>query len=215
MSEPTAPAAGTSPEPSPRFAAAVKAAPMKGRWRRRIIRGLVVIILLAAVFRVALFFLLRPTLARVSQAYGVNITFDRQELTLVGGDVGLWGLKITPKDGTEPLLVCDYVRGYVSPTDLLRARLQVLRAEADGVDLALERTSDGKIPLLDIIATATANSPPPAPKPADRTKPLDFTSPLTIEAFRLNHVRAKVRDAFVSPPLEATPPVIAPVPPLR
>jgi hypothetical protein len=123
-------------------------------------RGLVAVILLAFVFRLALFFLLRPTLGRISKAYGINITFDRQELTLLGGDVGLWGLKITPKNSSEPLLVCDYVRGHVSPTDLIMAQLHVLRAEADGVELTLDRTSDGRIPLLDTLAAATSKPSP-------------------------------------------------------
>src|SRR5690348_5641906 len=204
MSDSATPIASAGSVEAPRPGPTAKPLQKKGRWRRRIARRLLAIIVLAVVFRVALFFLLRPTLGRISQAYGVNITFDRQELTLLGGDVGLWGLKITPKDGSEPFLVCDYVRGYVSLTDLIMARLHVLRAEADGVDLALERTSDGRIPLLDTLAAATAKSPPPAAKPAGPSQPLDFTPPLTIEAFRLNHVRAKVRDAFVSPPLNAT-----------
>ena len=85
----------------------------RGSWRRRIFRALVVVIVLAFALRVMVFFALRPTLRRVSEAYGVWITFDRQELTLVGGDVGLWGLKVFPKGSDKPLMACDYVRGNI------------------------------------------------------------------------------------------------------
>jgi hypothetical protein len=68
------PVAAVSSPASPGAPQTKPTPPKKGRWRRRIIRGLVAIIVLAFVLRVTLFFLLRPTLARVSQAYGIDIT---------------------------------------------------------------------------------------------------------------------------------------------
>jgi uncharacterized protein involved in outer membrane biogenesis len=171
------------------------------KWRRRITRTLIVILLLALALRVGLFYAIRPVLRKVAAAYNVDITFDRQEVTLAAADVGFNYIKVTPRGGGAPLLQTDYLRGHISLWELLHGRLHVYRAEADGVDLTLERNADGRIPLLEQL-TSGKTSPPP-PKETEPGKPIEFKSPLTLEAFRLHHVHMKLRDASVSPALEA------------
>jgi hypothetical protein len=169
-------------------------------WRSKLWRAFLVVLTLALALRVILFFAIAPVMRKVAAAYGFDVSFQRQELTLLGGDVGLWGLKVIPSNGAEPVFNADYIRGYISVYELLKARLRVLRAEADGVDLSIERTADGRIPLLEQILQATRSARPKAPTPE---KPLDFTSPLHVEAFRLQHVNARLKDAAVVPPVQA------------
>jgi hypothetical protein len=161
---------------------------------------------LVVIVRLIVFVAIGPVLRRVGAAYGFDITYRTQELTTLGGDVGLWYFKVAPKSGGEPILAIDYLRGNISVVELLKGRLLVRRAEADGVDLRLERNADGHIPLLDQFLAAAATPTSASVTSATPAKPfqIDFTSPLSIQAFRLQHVRAKIRDAAVKPEFLAT-----------
>jgi hypothetical protein len=173
------------------------------RWRLRIQRIVLLLLVLAVVMRIVVFFALGPVMRKVAAAYGYDISFQRQELTLLGGDVGLWYVKVTPKSGGPPVLQTDYLRGSISTIELLKGRLFVERAEADGVDLIIERTAQGRIPLLEQFLTAPASSTLAAGTQPSQPGQMNFTSPLKVEAFRLQHVRATIRDAAVTPSLEA------------
>lgn len=175
------------------------------KWRKRLWRGFLITLTLALVVRVVLFFAIGPVMRKVAGIYGFDVTFQRQEITLLGGDVGLWYLKVTPQSGGEPIFQADYIRGSISTLELMKGRLFVQRAEADGVGLVVERTADGRIPVLDqvIAATTSTTKPSSAAAPAAEQN-LDFTPPLKVEAFRLQHVRATIRDASVKPALQAT-----------
>ncbi len=186
--------------PSPPSSPQKKA--VKGKWRRRIRRTLIALILIVLALRIALFFAIRPVLHKVAAAYDLDISFGRQEMTLSAADVGFWYIKVTPKSGGPPIFSTDYLRGRISTWDLLKGRLYVYRAEADGVDLTLERTKEGRLPVLEQIMASHSATPAPPPK-TEPEKPLDFTSPLKVEAFRLSHVRAHILDESVTPPLEA------------
>jgi uncharacterized protein involved in outer membrane biogenesis len=171
-------------------------------WGRRIRKWIYILLGIAVAFRIILFFALYPVLAKVAEAYGFSATYDRQELTLLGGDVGLWGLRITPSTGGEPVFSADYLRGNISTLALLEGRLWVRRAEVDGCEIVLERTADGHIPLLEHLVSST-----PAPTPSTiPTGPLSlyFNPSLTVEAFRLQHVRTRILDERVQPTFDAT-----------
>lgn len=198
MSEATnEPTSSTTP-PSP----SREQKPAKGKWRRRVRRTLITLVLIVLALRIALFFAIRPVLHKVAAAYNLDISFGRQEMTLQAADVGFWYIKVTPKSGGAPIFAVDYIRGRISPWELLKGHLYVYRAEADGVDLTLERTKDGRLPALEQIMASHSATPAAAPT-TQPEKPLDFTSPLQVEAFRLQHVRAHIRDETVEPPLEA------------
>lgn len=179
------------------------------RWRRRILGGVVVLATFAVVLRVALHFALPSVIDKVAARYGLKVAFERQELTLLGGDAGLWFVKVTPMAGGEPVLAADYVRGDISVVQLLMGRLVVWRVEGDGVELNIERSADGRIALLEqFVSTNTKPAPTPpnaASKPAgDAKKQIEFSSPLRVDALRLNRVRATIRDKSVSPEFIAT-----------
>jgi hypothetical protein len=172
-------------------------------WRRRTRRTVYTILIIAIIFRAILFFALPPVLHKVAAAYGFTATYDRQELTLVSGDVGLWGLKIYDESGGQPVFSADYIRGNISPLALLEGRLYIRRAEVDGSDIILDRTQGGRIPLLEHLITSSTT---PAPQPIVSSGPLsfDFNPTLAVEAFRLSHVRVKIMDESVQPPFQAT-----------
>ena len=98
------------------------------------------VILIGAIFRLSMHLLLPFVANRVAATYGLRCQYDRLTLSVLGGTAYLWNFQLLPKEGGDPILRADYLQGYISPTNLLRGRLVVWRAEADGVDITAERT---------------------------------------------------------------------------
>ena len=175
--------------------------PARHRWRRRLKIAAYVLLLGVLLMRILTIFALPIVLAKVAGYYNLDIKYDRQTLALLGGHAGLWNVRIYPKGGGEPLLTSEYMQGDIVPWRLLTGKLYVIRAEADAVDLVIERTADGRVPLLQQLASmrsaqvAAANAQPQA---------IDFTSPLRIEALRLNKIDAHLRDKAIQPPLDTS-----------
>ena len=168
------------------------------KWRKRLTRITIFLVVLAFVMRAVVQVVFPPVLRKVAKAYGLNATYDRLELYLVGGDVGLWGLRFTPIAGGEPVLATAYCRASISELGLFRGRLDVNRVEAEDTDLVIERTADGRIPLIEqFIGEPSA----PASQTPQTTKaqPLSFDSPLTIDVARLQSATAHFRDLSISP----------------
>ena len=175
-------------------------APKKHPWRRRIKIFLLTVIVISFVLRITMIFALPLVLLRVGRFYGIDIKSTRQSLAIMGGQAALYNVKIYPKGGGDLLFAADYVHGEIIPWRLLTGKLHVLRAEADGVDLIVLRTSDGRIPLLEQLASRQT-----APSKATSTPTqIDFTSPLNVEALRLNRVRAQICDDAVTPRLDTS-----------
>src|SRR5947207_1399978 len=149
-------------------------APKKHPWRRRIKITALTVIVISFVLRITMIFALPLVISRVGRFYGIDIKSNRQSLAIMGGQAALWNVKIYAKGGGDLLFAADYVHGEIIPWKLLVGKLDVLRAEADGVDLIVLRTSDGRIPLLEQLA-----SRPATPSKATNTpREIDFTSPL-------------------------------------
>src|SRR6476620_1626475 len=124
-------AAKTAPKPD---------APKKpGRWKRRILWTLGIILAILVALRVILIFALPPVLRSVAARYGLDCTYERIELYLLSSDVGIWHLSLTPKDGGPRIAHAEYCRADVSPLRLLRGELLVHRVEADEFDFNVER----------------------------------------------------------------------------
>jgi hypothetical protein len=179
--------------------------PPKRRWPRRIRRLVIAVLLLAVISRIVVAVAFPIVLRRVAGFYGLNCSYDRMELSMLSGDAGLWHLTFTPKGDREPIFSSEYIFGDISTLNLLRGRLAVWRVEADGVNILIDRNADGSIPILKMLtakaSTATPVNAPPTSQPA---RPIDLAAPLRIDALRLTHVKAHVRDQSVSPPLDAT-----------
>ena len=186
----TPPSEGTQPpaqEPPPKPRA-------KGRWPGRLKWVFGILLALAVIFRIVLHLALPTVIARVGNYYGLDIDYERATLSLTGGHANLWNVSIRYQDRQEDHLKAEYVQGDLSVVELLKGRLHVFRAEVDGVALAVDREADGSIPVLDHILARL-----PARKPVTD---IDLTSPLRIDALRLNKIRARLRDKSVSPVVE-------------
>ena len=202
-SNPSPPAASPAPPPpvAPASAApADKPARRRRNWRRKILVILVTLFALATVGRVLVSILLPVVLQRVVAFYNLALTYDRAELSLADGNLNLYNLTIRPREGGEPIAHADYIFGNIAPLQLLRGRLYVYRAEVDGIDINVDRNADGGIPLLERFAPASAKSA--ATSPASVPKRVDLTSPLKVEAFRLEHLNAHIHDLHVTPAMD-------------
>jgi hypothetical protein len=174
------------------------------RWRRRGVIALIALVGLAVIFRIALVLLLPAVMNKVTRTYKLQCHYDRLDLSLTGGNAAMWGFQLVPQEGGDPVLRADYLQGNISVLALFRGRLVVYRAAADGVDATFEREANGHIPLLDRFASSGSSAPPPkAPSTANAAAPLDLEPPLRIDALRLEHVRARVLDLCVNPPIDA------------
>jgi hypothetical protein len=175
------------------------------RWLARI-RGLVVLVLLLAVLsRIVVAIAFPIVLHRVAGDYNLDCSYDRLELSMLSGDAGLWNLTFTPKGTAEPIFQSEYVRGDISVLNLLRGRLAVWRVEADGVNILVDRNPDGTIPILKLLGTtSTAAGPSTTATASGQPTPIDLAPPLRIDALRFTHIRARIHDQSVTPPLDAT-----------
>lgn len=174
-------------------------------WRIRLTRLLVLVVILGLIFRALIYVVFPPVLRKVAGLYGLNATYDRMELYILGGDIGLWGLKLSPAEGGDPFLTVSYCRGSISTAALLRGRLHVGRAEAEGAQLAFDRTADGRLPLLEkLIAATRSNASAAAPATTQPSGSLSLDPPLAIEALRLQNGSLHFTDHAVLPAADVT-----------
>lgn len=211
MSESSSDASNT-PEPASTDGKARKDKSSKPRlkgwpkWRRRLKWTAIILLVLGVLFRVLLSILLPVVINKAANYSGMDCTYDRVSLGVLSGEASIWGLKLTSIEGGDPIGQLEYVRGDISIFQLLRGRLVVWRAEADGVDLLARRKQDGSSTLMKLILSQTQQKVAAAPSPpSDGTStPIDLEPPITIEAFRLSHVRAHIIDEKVSPKVDTT-----------
>jgi hypothetical protein len=69
------------------------------RLRRGVLWSLVTLVLLLTIFRVTLPWIVPSVLRKVASGYGLTCEYERLELSLLGGDAGLWNLKLSPIEG--------------------------------------------------------------------------------------------------------------------
>lgn len=200
MSQDTASSSTPSEPPAPAKKADEK--PKRGRWRRRLFKTIFALVLFFVVIRVGVFFLLAMTLRKVANFYDLDLTYGRQEITVLGGDAGLWDVKVSRRGENKPFLEADYVHGNLSVMALLRTHIEIWRMEADGVRLDVTREADGKVPLLELVM-AHLSGKSVANKPASN-QPLELGSPFKIDALRLHRFRARISDLAVTPAFQDT-----------
>ena len=193
----------TDPAPTP--SAKSKKPKRKGwpKWRHRLAWFCGIVLALLFIVRGALPFWFPMALRQLAARYNFDIRYERTEFHLLSGDAALWHVQLIPHGSTDPVLETDYIRGNISTLTLLRGRLDAWRVEADGVQMIVDRSADGSIPLLDQIIKGMPKSnttkAPTAPLPPS---PLNLTPPLTIDAFRLSQIDLVLRDKSVSPPFQ-------------
>jgi len=178
------------------------------RWLRRIGCAVVSLFLLLVVLRFALPFALPAIVAKVAKGYDLACTYERLHFSVLGGYVELWHLIVAPIEGGEPYVHLEYACVDVATTALLRGKIVVRRLEVDGLDVLVDRDEEGKIALLERIGKGAGEQPPEPPpdeEPEEKEEPgeFDLRVPIAIDALRAQHVHLRVRDASVSPPLDA------------
>ena len=108
------------------------------------------------ILRGSLRFLVPWAINRAANTYNLRCTYEKMDLYLIDGDVGIWHLKIEPKEGGAPLAQAEYCRGDISTLQLFRGQLHVQQLVADGVELNIERKADGSMPLLQRLLAGAA-----------------------------------------------------------
>jgi hypothetical protein len=171
------------------------------KWRRRIAVVLATFLLMGIAVRCAVPLLLPTVLQSVASTYGFDATYDDLDFYILGGDVGLWNLRVTPKGGGEPVLQTQYCRAAISTIGLLKGRLQVRRAEADAAVVTIERAADGSIPLLQRIQSGGLPGGSGGSNPNEK---INLEPPLRIDILRLQNAEAHLRDNAVTPVVDVT-----------
>ncbi|MGC4030566.1 MAG: DUF748 domain-containing protein [Tepidisphaeraceae bacterium] len=200
MSDATPPTENPTP---PADAKPLKPKKKRRTWRQRIRLTILALLILAFCFRIALNFLLPTVINRIAAMYDLEVGYDRLSLSMLGGNAQIWGLKVRPANGGEPILQGEYLQGDIQPLELFRGRLVAYRAEVDGLVVAVDREADGSIPLINrfVAQQQKQASPPPAVAPGT-PQPIKLESPLIVEAVRLNHVTVRLHDKSVTPAFE-------------
>lgn len=166
------------------------------KWRRRIIVALTTILICFVVVRALIPLLLPTVLTQVAARYDLDARYDKLDFNLLGGDVGIWNLRLLPRSGGEPVLSIGYCRGAVSTLGLLKGRLDVERAEAEDTTLVVERFPDGSLPLVDRFFST---SDKPRSLPGDQPREIPLEPPLSIDTLRLQRAEARFVDRMVDP----------------
>src|SRR5204863_4436577 len=195
--EPEAPSGSPTLEKTPESSSAVRRPP--GKWRRRFRRLAIVLVVGVLLFRLALSILLPTVIHKTARSFGFDLSYGRLDLNLLGTQAGIWDVTLRAKDRPDNIVHADYGFANISSLALFKLKLRAYRLEVDGMQVAVVRKPDGTIPLIEQLAAALKSKQPPPP-----AEPLRFDSPLAVEAVRINHVKASVRDESVSPPYEDT-----------
>ncbi len=179
------------------------------RWRRRLLWGGAIAVVVLVVLRLILWVALPWILNKTALQYGLQARYERLSLSLLTGDAELWHLAIVPSDANTPLADIEYCRAEVSLLTLLTGRLVVPRLEVDGLDVTLTRAADGTFPQLGALLQVLRERQTAAPQPAARTAPVanaprefDLTPPLRLDAMRFQNVQVRYRDESVTPAFE-------------
>jgi hypothetical protein len=172
------------------------------KWRRRFFVLVTTLVVIGLAFRLLLHVLFPAVLDRVAKTYGLHAEYDKLDLSVLGADVGIWGLRFTPVNGGQPVISMAYCRGAISTFGLLKLELHVKRVEAEDAEVLVERLADGSLPLVErLLGASTASVPAPT---SVESKPPSLDAPFTIDTLRLQNARARFRDATLTPATDVT-----------
>ncbi len=172
--------------------------PAQGRWKKRTIRILAIAGAAVIIFRLSLVFILPAVLQHALGFYGLNASYQRLSLSVLGGDLSIWDLKIRPASGGPSVLTSEYCHGNVSVLQLFAGRLYLRRVEADGAKVIIRRDAAGNGPLLHALLSQSSTTPAGS---AANSK-ISLSSPLRIRAFRLEHLVLHLVDTNVKPAVD-------------
>jgi hypothetical protein len=175
--------------------------------------GVATLVLLVVAVRFGGVALLPSLLDRVGKGLGLEITYARLDLSLIGGTFELRGLDVArrPAEGAaasadDRLVHLDHLALDWSSGELLLGRLHVNSAVVSGLTAKVARAPDGSFgldgwsPPPDAAEPPAPPAPAPAAEPVDLDAPFDFTVPLRVDRVRVDDVAVSFRDEAVAPP---------------
>lgn len=180
------------------------------RWRKRLIRVALVLLVLRGILALSL----PSLLGGVAEGQGFEARWEDLDLSLLGADIELRHLELHPleSDAEAPWLHIEYLRADVELLALFTGDLLVRRVEVDGLDVELQRDAQGVLgPRGATLAAATEADPDEEDEaePADPDEDTELPErgpslapPLALDSLRLQHVRVSLRDETRSPPVE-------------
>jgi hypothetical protein len=176
-------------------------AELQAKWRRRLSITAVFLVAIAVFLRIVVALLLPLVISRVAHSYDLKCKYDRLSLSISGGYAEIWNLQLSPREGGDAVIQSDYCQGEISVLNLFRGRLVIYRLAADGVEMNIQRTADGNIPLLARFIIPSGNSS--GGSSGSPVRPIQLQPSLRIDALRLSHVRAHFEDDYLNPMFHA------------
>ncbi|MCE9595472.1 MAG: hypothetical protein K8S98_14890, partial [Planctomycetes bacterium] len=172
-------------------------------WSRRWVRVVVKTALGLVAVRVLVTLLAPLAISFAARSLELRAEYDELSLSVFSGSAQLSGLAVRARedaDDAPPMLAVGYGLVDVSMLSLLRGELHVERAEIDDVHARVERRADGCVPWVRHLGL----DQPAAPKKEvpKEPQPLDFTSPVRIDALRALRVGIELVDASVTPAID-------------
>ena len=154
--------------------------------------ALATLVLLVVAVRFGGVALLPSLLDRVGKGLGLEITFARLDLSLIGGTLELSGLDVArrPAEGAaasadDRLVHLDQLALDWSSSALLLGRLHVRSVVVSGLTAKVARAQDGSVGL-DGWRPPDADEPPAPLEPEPAAEPVDLDAPLDRKSTRLN-----------------------------
>jgi hypothetical protein len=187
------------------------------RWSKR---GALAFLVLFLVVRVSLPYVLPGLLARIGRAQGLAIHLGDVRFRFYRGEARLSELDVRPlpaegadASSVEPLLKVDFLDLDVDMEQLFKGVVHVRRAVLDGVMVRIEREADGRWQLERLLARSAVEASDDTaadeerggdevPAGAHEATPIDFSSPVRIDAAHLQHVQLVLVDRTAETPLD-------------
>ena len=103
--------------------------------RRRILKWVLIVVGVSVLFRLALPFILPIVIDQVAGSYNLSVEYEELNLSLLGGEVELRDLVVTPIEGGDEFARLGYLRIDVRMWRLLGGSFHIKRADVDGIDV--------------------------------------------------------------------------------
>lgn len=215
------PVVGRDPTPPAR------ARPVR-RWLRRLLVVVGIVALLVIALRVVAWIAIPIALDELARSMGLELQTRDVSVSVIAGDVELQGVRATALSGAPRVLAADYLRANLAILPLLRGDIVLERVELDGVDVLIDRSLRDEVelmrrfdealrPLLEGEATASAAAAAaeeettgqeeragdePKATRTRRSRPLRYDLPVSVRRLAVHHLRVRVIDPLVTPPVD-------------
>lgn len=189
-------------------------------WGRRLLLLVGAAALVVIALRVIAWVAIPIVLDRVAGALGLHLETRDVSLSLLGGEVELVEVRASARDGGERVLDADYLRADLALLPLLRGDLVLARVELDGVDVLLDRGLRDRVELMDQLDRALRPVLGPEPAPSGAAHEAEDTAeddaeeekrgrrrldlPVEVRRLVVRHLRVRLVDPFVAPPVDVT-----------